>query len=77
MMAPINISSRLWKNPAPQDANGVEGRVACIHQPNYMPWLGFFAKIIRADVFVVMDNVQFPKNSWTNRVQVVGSDGPR
>lgn len=50
---------------------------ACVHQPNYFPWMGFFAKIARCDVFVVMDNVQFPKNCWTNRVRVAGSAGPQ
>jgi hypothetical protein len=34
-------------------------RVA-IHQPNYLPWLGFFRKIALCDVFVLFDNVQMP-----------------
>lgn len=47
-----------------------------IHQPNYLPWAGYFAKIARADVFVLLDTVPFTKNSWQNRVQVKGSGGP-
>ena len=35
--------------------------VVAIHQPNFLPWLGYFDKIARADVFVVLDDVQFPK----------------
>ena len=35
--------------------------IAVGHQPNYLPYLGFFAKVAAADVFVVVDNVQFVK----------------
>jgi hypothetical protein len=49
--------------------------IACVHQPNFIPWMGFFAKIAASDTYVVMDNVQFPRNSWVNRVRV-GGNGP-
>lgn len=42
-----------------------------IHQPNYLPWLGYFAKIAEADAFVFLDDVQFSKNSYTNRVKIL------
>lgn len=44
-----------------------------IHQPNFLPWLGFFHKIAHSDVFVLLDHVQFPKTGgcWTNRVKVM------
>lgn len=45
--------------------------IVAIHQPNFFPWLGYFDKIARADVFVLLDDVQFSKQSWTNRVQVL------
>jgi ribosomal protein S18 acetylase RimI-like enzyme len=48
-----------------------------IHQPNYVPWLGYFAKMARSDVFVFLDDVQFSKNSYINRVQIDGSGSPR
>ncbi len=44
--------------------------VVAIHQPNYAPWLGYFAKMARADVFIFLDDVQYSKNSYINRVQV-------
>jgi hypothetical protein len=31
-----------------------------IHQPNFLPWIGFFYKILRSDIFVFLDNVQLP-----------------
>lgn len=43
-----------------------------IHQPNYLPWLGFFDKIKQSDIFVVFDNVQYPrgKNHFGNRNKI-------
>ncbi len=52
--------------------------LVAIHQPNFLPWLGYFDKIRRSDVFVVMDNAQFSKTggTWTNRVQLLVSGEP-
>jgi len=49
--------------------------IVAIHQPNYLPWAGYFHKLARADVFVFLDDVQFPKNSYVNRVRIL--DGGR
>jgi hypothetical protein len=47
--------------------------VVAIHQPNFFPWLGYFDKIRRADVFVFLDDVQYQKTggTWSNRVKVM------
>jgi|TARA_B100000315_G_scaffold212704_1_gene210213 hypothetical protein len=49
------------------------GKVVAIHQPNFFPWLGYFDKIARSDVFVLFDDVQFPKKGgvWSNRVKLL------
>lgn len=41
------------------------------HQPAYNPWLGFVHKILLSDIFVVMDDVQFEKNSFINRNKIL------
>jgi hypothetical protein len=45
-------------------------------QPGYLPWLGFFDQMKKADVFVYYDDVQFDKNGWRNRNRIKGSKGP-
>jgi hypothetical protein len=51
--------------------------IAAIHQPNFFPWLGFFKKIARCDVFVFLDAVPISRGSWTNRVKMIVSGEPR
>ncbi len=48
--------------------------IVSVHQPNLFPWLGFFDKMEHADVFILLDNVQFTKRGYQNRVQVKGSN---
>lgn len=47
-----------------------------IHQPHYLPWLRYFEKIARADVFILLDTVQFSKNGWQNRNKIKTPNGP-
>jgi hypothetical protein len=49
--------------------------VAAIHQPTYLPWLGFFHKVRVSDVFILLDDVQFPKQggNWINRCRINAS----
>lgn len=51
--------------------------VVAIHQPNFLPWLGYFYKLARADVFVFLDSVAYSKNSFTNRNRVKTQTGVR
>jgi hypothetical protein len=41
-----------------------------IHQPQYMPWMGYFHKMASADLFIFLDDVQFKKNEWQNRNRI-------
>jgi hypothetical protein len=47
-----------------------------IHQPNYLPWIGFFRKIMYSDAFVFLDCVQFTKGGYQNRVKIKTPNGP-
>ena len=38
-----------------------------IHQPEHFPYLGFFEKMKYADLFIILDDVQYTKNNWQNR----------
>jgi len=49
--------------------------IVTIHQPEHMPWLGFFDKLRQADTFVILDNVQFRKNYFQNRNKIRTQQG--
>jgi hypothetical protein len=44
-------------------------------QPCYLPWLGFFNKIVNSDLFVLLDDCQYEKGSYINRVQIKTAQG--
>ena len=46
-----------------------------IHQPNFMPWMGFFYKINQSDIFVLIDDVQYVKGSVCNRTKIKSNTG--
>ena len=50
-------------------------RVA-MHQPHYLPWLGYIDKIDRVDLFIFLDHVQFERSNWQNRNYVKSPTGP-
>jgi hypothetical protein len=52
-------------------------KTVSIHQPNYIPWAGYFYKIARSDVFVVLDAVQYPRGqSFAARNRIKTPNGP-
>jgi hypothetical protein len=48
---------------------------AAIHQPQYLPYLGFFHKLQNCDVFVLLDDAQFSKGGFQNRNRIKSPDG--
>lgn len=47
-----------------------------IHQPNYIPWLGYFFKIAHSDKFVFLDIVAYSCGSFVNRNSIKTPNGP-
>ncbi len=49
--------------------------IVSINQPAFLPWLGYFHRIAISDLHIVLDHVQFEKNSYVNRNKIRMSDG--
>ena len=45
-------------------------KTVVIHQPDFIPYLGFFQRFLTADLFIVQDAVQFSKRGWTHRDKI-------
>lgn len=48
----------------------INNNITSIHQPDFIPYFGFFNKINKSDIYVVMDNVQLSKSGWTHRDKI-------
>jgi hypothetical protein len=44
--------------------------IVAIHQPHYLPWLGYLHRMAQADLFVVLDHVQFERRNYQNRTMI-------
>ena len=53
--------------------------LVAIHQPNFLPWLGWFDKLARADIFILLDTAahQHTGSNYTNRVKILAQGEPR
>ncbi|MEW6009197.1 MAG: WbqC family protein [Candidatus Omnitrophota bacterium] len=49
--------------------------IISVHQPQYLPWLGFFDKIAKSDCFVFLDEVQYKSREFQNRNKIRTKDG--
>lgn len=45
------------------------------HQPNYLPWIGYFHKVSLSDKHILVDNVQYNKKHVTNRNKIKTPEG--
>lgn len=55
--------------------NNIPPMLCAIHQPQFIPWLGYLHKIAVADLFILLDNVQFKKNEYQNRNRIRTCNG--
>lgn len=51
--------------------------IVSIHQPHFLPWLGYFNKALYSDIFVWLDSVQYRKGYFQNRTRIANSQGHR
>lgn len=49
--------------------------IVAIHQPEFMPYAGFFHKMNKADQYIILDDVQFTKNNFQNRNRLCDRNG--
>jgi len=51
--------------------------IVAAHQPNFIPWLGYFDKMSKADLFISLNHVQMERQSFQNRVRIKTGEGAR
>jgi hypothetical protein len=49
--------------------------ILSVHQPQYLPWLGYFDKIRKSDAFVFLDQVQYKEREFQNRNKIRTKEG--
>lgn len=45
--------------------------IVAIHQPHFLPWLGYLHRMMRVDKFVLLDHVQFERRNYQNRTAIL------
>lgn len=50
-------------------------KTVVIHQPDFLPYLGFFHRLLYADLFIILDDVQFLRRAWHHRDEIKTKDG--
>jgi hypothetical protein len=44
--------------------------IVAIHQPHFLPWLGYLHRMASADLYVLLDHVQFERRNYQNRTRI-------
>lgn len=47
------------------------------HQPEYLPYIGFFYKVMRCDKFIFVDHIQYAKKTFQNRNRIRTAHGSK
>ncbi|MCX5712628.1 MAG: WbqC family protein [Candidatus Omnitrophica bacterium] len=50
-------------------------KTVVIHQPDFIPYPGFFHRLLHCDCFVLLDHVQFNRRGWHHRDKIKGLQG--
>jgi UDP-2,4-diacetamido-2,4,6-trideoxy-beta-L-altropyranose hydrolase len=69
----VSVIVGSWRS----DGRSRERVKIAICQPTYLPWVGYFDLIDQVDVFVLLDSVQFQRQSWQHRNRVKTPSGLR
>lgn len=51
--------------------------IVAVHQPHFVPWLGYLDRMVKSDLFIVLDHVQFERRNYQNRTAIRLEDEPR
>ena len=51
--------------------------IIAIHQPHFLPWLGYLHRMAQVDAFVLLDHVQFERRNYQNRTMIRMNDEAR
>jgi hypothetical protein len=51
--------------------------IVAIHQPNFLPWLGYLERMAQSDLFIILDHVQFERRNYQNRTLIRLEDEAR
>ena len=46
-----------------------------IHQPDHLPYPGFFSKVLSSDAYIILDHVQYKKGNYQNRNKISDIQG--
>lgn len=44
--------------------------IVAVHQPCFLPWLGYLERMAEADLFILLDHVQFERRNYQNRTRI-------
>lgn len=50
-------------------------KIVCIHQPDFLPYLGFFDRLLKSHLFVILDDAQFLRRGWHHRDKIKTAQG--
>ena len=51
--------------------------IVTVHQPHFTPWLGYLHRMAQADLFIILDHVQFERGNYQNRTMIRLDDESR